>query len=79
MDIHIIFTKSKVVISKTQYLSWRDIQSDFSDYMASLGPWDEEAAIDWLEMEYENLIPSAREQIKSLIASEDLENTITFA
>jgi hypothetical protein len=30
-----------LLLSKKAYLNWREIQDEFDDYMASLGPWSE--------------------------------------
>ena len=70
MGIHIVFLESGVLVSKKTYADWREIQEDFSDYKASLGPWKQDEVVEWLEFEYSNLSPSASEQIRSLMSSD---------
>lgn len=39
-DLNIIFTEAELLVSKKSYSSWREIQDEYDDYKASLGPWD---------------------------------------
>ena len=72
-QVHLIITNTELVLSKREYETFRDIQSDFADYVTSLGPWSTEEAIDFLSFEYPNLLPSAEEQVKELILSPHFE------
>lgn len=67
MDIHIIYTKSRMLISKKSDLSWREIQDEYVDYIASLGPWSAKDVADYLVEEYPNLSPTGAEQVSKLI------------
>ena len=77
-ELHIIFTDEQVLVSKKDYVSWREIQAEFEDYKASLGPWDAAATVSWLKEEYD-LVPSAEEQIKSLLSGDQTVQTMSFA
>ena len=52
---YLIFESDKFFLSKKKYNSWKEIQSEFNDYAASLGPWCAEDTIDYLESEYPEL------------------------
>jgi hypothetical protein len=76
--IHIILTRNEVLISRTPYASWREIQGEYDDYMASLGPWDTATATSWLDEEYSGLSPSAHDQIRAFLYSEQAVRTLSF-
>lgn len=76
-ELHIIFTDEHVVVSRKAYASWQEVQSEFDDYKASLGPWDTATTVSWLEDEYD-LAPSAEEQIASLLSSDQPARAISF-
>ena len=65
MNLHIIYTGADVLVSKKSYSNWREVQDEYADYKASLGPWDVEAVIAYLTSEYPTLT-SARKQIEGL-------------
>ncbi|WP_411990762.1 hypothetical protein [Agarivorans sp. DSG3-1] len=75
MGIFIIHTQDSMLLSKKAYESWKEVQDQYPDYMASLGPWSAEEVIDYLDDEYSDLSPKASIQVKSLIdgAQECLE------
>lgn len=77
-ELHIIFTDEQVFVSKKAYASWQEIQAEFDDYKATLGPWDAAKTVSWLAEEYE-LVPSAEEQIESLMSSDQTAQTLSFA
>ena len=77
-ELHIIFTSEQVYVSKKAYASWQAVQAEFDDYKASLGPWDAVTTVSWLEEEYD-LMPSAEEQIASLLSSDQRVRTVSFA
>jgi hypothetical protein len=77
-ELHIIFTKGPVLVSKKAYASWQEIQAEFDDYKASLGPWDAATTITWLAEGYD-LMPSAEEQIASLMSSDQTARILSFA
>lgn len=78
-ELHIIFTKEEVLISRKPYASWREIQEEHDDYMASLGPWKAAAVASWLAEEYSDLIPSAKEQVEALLSNEQVVRKVSFA
>ena len=51
-ELHLIFTEEHVLVSRRAYASWREIQAEYADYKASLGPWSEETTVSWLGSEY---------------------------
>ncbi len=71
--MYIVITARAVILSKQEYPSFREIQTDFDDYVSSLGPWSSEEIIDYLEFEYPDIVPQAKEQVEALVKSEQLE------
>jgi len=78
MELHIIYTESEIILSKEHFGSWRDIQDQFADYTASLGPWDHEAVIAYLEDDHPELEPSAAVQVAALLGAAALTCVLTF-
>lgn len=78
MELHIIYTKSDMILSKKEYGSWREIQDEYEFYMASLGPWNEEDIIEYLDFEYLDLSPDAAIQVRSLISGNTLSSLLSF-
>ena len=76
-ELHIIFTDEQVLVSKKAYASWQEVQAEFDDYKASLGPWNAATTVSWLADEYD-LVPSAEEQIESLLSSDQTVRTLSF-
>lgn len=69
----IIHTASGMYLSRRAELSWREFQELWPDYQTSLGPWNAEAVIDYLDQEYPELWPSATLQVEAFIcANEDM-------
>jgi len=77
-EVLIILTRKEVLISRKPYASWREIQDEYDDYMASLGPWDTATATSWLDEEYSGLSPSAKDQIGTFLCSEQAVHTLSF-
>jgi len=73
MELYIVFTDSEIVLTKQQYESWRELQNDFFNYKSSLGPWQENLVIDYLNSHYPDLSPSAQLQVTALITSGHFE------
>jgi hypothetical protein len=65
-------------LSKKTYPSWRDIQDEFFDYNASLGPWEADVVTEYLQNGYPDLAPSAAAQIAELLASDCALLRLTF-
>lgn len=78
MELHIIYAEDQIVLSKEHFGSWRDIQEQYGDYTASLGPWDHEAVIVYLQNDYSELTPAAAVQVASLLRAEALTCVLTF-
>jgi hypothetical protein len=79
VDVHIIFTSSAVLLTRRSYASWRQIQGEFDDYKASLGPRSPEDVIEWLATEYSDLSPAARDQVRAFLNGEEETVEVTFA
>ncbi|WP_185969203.1 hypothetical protein [Aliiglaciecola sp. M165] len=78
MKLFIVYTKDEMILSKQEYESWREVQNDFCDYQTSLGPWEENEVIDYLEFDYPDLYPSASVQVNNLKASGHFEIVLSF-
>lgn len=79
MLLHIIYTETAMFLSKKAYPSWRDIQDEFSDYKASLGPWEADAVTEYLQDDYSDLVPSAATQVAELVRSDSVLRQLTFS
>jgi hypothetical protein len=72
MDLHVIYTRrDRILLSRRPYDSWRQIQDDVADYMASLGPWSSAETIEYLSHEHPELTPSATDQVGTFLASDE--------
>ena len=69
--LHIVYLESRMIISKKRYADWRQIQDEFADYKASLGPWPVAEVLDCLRTEYPSHCPFSRDQIDTFLLSED--------
>jgi hypothetical protein len=69
--LHIVYLRSgPMLLTKKSYGSWRDIQDEFEDYMASLGPWPAEDVLHFLRDEYPNdLSPAEIQRINGFLGS----------
>lgn len=45
---HIVYCKSRMLLDKGRYESWRDVQDTYPDYVASLGPWNKSEILEFL-------------------------------
>jgi len=78
MRLHIIYTEGGVLLSKRDYASWREIQDAHEDFKTSLGPWEQEVVVGYLDDEYPDLDPPAREQVGALVAGEGHTRALAF-
>lgn len=69
MILHIIYTEAEVILSKKSYGSWREIQNEYSDFKASLGPWSSDEVAEYLSDEYSNIEPAAFLQVADFLQS----------
>lgn len=72
-EAHIVYCKSKVLLDRNPYRSWREIQNAYSDYMTSLGPWTLNEIIDFLAQDFgddDAPWPFRRETIASFFNSD---------
>lgn len=79
MQLHIIYTETAMLLSKKEYLTWQDVQRDFQDYKASLGPWADDEVADYLNEEYSDIFPDVQAQIAELRNSESLSMEVRFS
>ncbi|WP_426108360.1 hypothetical protein [Pseudomonas sp. TWR1-1-4] len=79
MQIHIIYTRTVILLSKHSYQSWREIQNQCPDYMTSLGPWEEDAVTEYLADVYPELSPHPKEQVNAFIADTQEARVLTFS
>lgn len=78
-DLHIVYTRAgDMILSKRRYSRWQEIQEEYDDYMTSLGPWNSEEVIDFLQFEYPDLSPSASEQVGQLLSGDAETLKATF-
>jgi hypothetical protein len=78
MKLYIIFRESGMLLSKKSYGTWREIQDEYSDYKASLGPWSPDEILGYLEDDYSTLEPRAAVQIRELISRDGETHQLTF-
>lgn len=78
MQIRIIYTETKMLLSKNFYESWREIQQEYEAYKVSLGPWEHGEIIEYLADEYPDLCPSAHEQVAIFLTDECTVKALTF-
>lgn len=78
MKLHIIYTVSGMFLSKKRYDSWHEIQHEYPDYKASLGPWSIEETEEYLKQEYPGIDPLPSEQVGDFVKSTDTVRDISF-
>ena len=66
--ITLIYTRHAVLISTRSYQTWREIQDEWFDHKASLGPWSIDELFDFLDSEYSSHT-FVRSEVESFIAS----------
>ena len=69
--LHIIYLELQILLSKKRYSGWREIQDEFANYKASLGPWPVAEVLDFLHTEYPKSCPFSDEQVRSFSDSGD--------
>lgn len=71
--IHYIILKDTILLSKKNYSDWKEIQNDFDEYKASLGPYNKEDLIDYLRLDFkdENEFPISLQRIESFFNSDE--------
>ncbi|MCJ8332281.1 MAG: hypothetical protein HRT89_02760 [Lentisphaeria bacterium] len=73
MKIHIIYLEDEMLLSKANYKDWREIQTKFEAYKASLGPWGEDEIIEYLKEDYSELYIENKEKIMNYFKSKEVE------
>ncbi|WP_095118566.1 hypothetical protein [Pseudomonas sp. Irchel s3f10] len=79
MQFQIIYTQTEMLLSKHPYPSWREIQNQYTDYLTSLGPWDEDTVVEYMADEYPDLSPHQKQQVVALIEDIQEMRVLTFA
>ncbi|OFA02012.1 hypothetical protein DUGA2_39380 [Duganella sp. HH101] len=67
-----------MLLSKKDYATWQDIQRDFPEFKASLGPWPCSEMAEYLSEEYPGISPSAQAQIAELRDSDSVFLEVRF-
>lgn len=78
MQLHIIYTQSRMLLSKAPYGSWREVQDAFDDYQSSLGPWSDDEVIAYLANEHPDMQPSPGDQVAALLSCPEWVREVTF-
>ncbi len=65
-SIHVIYTEQDIILSNKPYADWREIQSSFSDYKASFGPWDGYEVSDYIKDEHPSFVGGLSEVLRKL-------------
>lgn len=78
MELHIIYTETEMLLSKKRFSSWHEIQDQYADFRASLGPWEHKAVIEYLADEYSDLMPPAAAQVDELLRTGSPTCVLTF-
>ena len=70
--LHIVYLRSgPMLLTKKSYRSWREIQDEYEDYMASLGPWQAADVLQFLKDEYpEHFSHEEIQRINAFLQSE---------
>ena len=71
--LHIVHLESRMLLTRRQYDDWRQIQSEFPDYKASLGPWPADEVADFFRLDWgedDTHWPFSREQIAAYLESD---------
>lgn len=73
IPLHIVYCKTRTLLTKRHYKDWREIQDAFNDYMASLGPWPATEVIDFFRDDFgeESRWPFSKARIEAFIDSDD--------
>jgi hypothetical protein len=71
--VHIVYLRrGAMLLTKKPYQDWREIQEDFEDYVASLGPWSAPEALDFLQFEYpKDMSTTEEERILAFLTSDE--------
>lgn len=77
-ELLLIFVEDGILLSKKTCASWRDIQAQYANFTASLGPWRAEEMIGWLDDEYDDLFPTARQQVEQFLLGSEESRPLMF-
>lgn len=72
---HLVFCRSRTLLLKDARAPWEQIQWQYEDYMASLGPWDEWEFVDYFATDYgvdDARWPFSRASMAAFFAGTDL-------
>ena len=71
--VHIVFCKSRVVLTKRHYDDWQRVRSDFNDYSSSLGPFSAVGLLEYFRSDWgddPSQWPFTQAQIKIFMKSD---------
>ena len=72
---HLVFLRSGglVIVKRPAADDWRELQDQYADYMASLGPWAAQEIVDYFSLDYgegdDGRWPVSREAIVAFMQS----------
>jgi hypothetical protein len=67
-EVTIVHLRRGTFLTKQPYASWRELQDEYADYMASLGPYSTADLIEYLDVEYPTSPPFDRPAIEEFMA-----------
>jgi hypothetical protein len=73
INLHIVFRQSCICIVKSTSDDWRELQSRFADYKASVGPWSVHQVANYWALDYgtdKSKWPFQMEEIEAFVRSE---------
>ena len=71
-EAHIVYCESGMILDRGQYHSWRDLQDEYADYQASLGPSSEAGIAEFFADDFgpdESQWPFSRQAIAAFFRS----------
>jgi hypothetical protein len=66
--VTIVHTRRGTFLAKQPYASWREVQDQHADYMASLGPYSATELMEYLDVEYSTSKPFEPLEVEAFIA-----------
>ena len=71
--LHIVYLRPDgMILTKKEYRTWREIQDEYDEYRASLGPWDVEEVIAFIRTDYPSNPPFTEDEIRRFVESDEI-------
>lgn len=68
-EVTMVHTRRGMFLTKQRYTSWREVQAEHTDYMASLGPYSATELMEYLDLEYPTSKPFERLEVEAFMAN----------